>query len=67
MRFDVPEVSLAWERVPPAEGGSADADAWAGHGLQVPTSCDNHYFVRGMGEFEPPFPFDVRQWRGADD
>ena len=29
----------------------AEEDPWAGHGLRVPDERNNHYFVRGMGEF----------------
>ena len=32
-----------------AAGGAADP--WAGRGLRVPEERNNHFFVRGMGEF----------------
>ena len=48
-RHGVPQVSPAWEALPPRDA----ADAWAKAGrppLTVPDERNNHFFVRGMDE-----------------
>ena len=49
VRHQVPEVSPAWELVPPP--GSGAEDAWMDQRLQPPEARNNHWFVRGMDEF----------------
>merc|ERR1740117_798177 len=50
IRHAMPEVSPAWEELPPLDG-SVETDAWVGHALAVPESRNTHIFATSMEEF----------------
>ena len=56
-RHTVAEVRPAWQALPPARpparppAGGGGHEPWAGRPLTVPEQRNNHFFVRGMGEF----------------